>query len=445
MTRNQTLSRTVLIVGLLIALTAAPRGIPALRAESRTLSEPMTLLVRMREGLSDEEARGRLEARGVHVDRRIPGIDAWVVEAPQESSARSTSAALARDPDVTWAEPNGRVYAVGVAPNDTFYEAQQWNLRRIGLPEAWMFTMGDPRPVAVIDTGVDFLHPDLTAKIWMNGDEVAGNGIDDDGNGYVDDLHGWDFVNTDAEPQDDHWHGTHVAGIAAAHTDNATGIAGVSWQSTIMPLKALDETGEGSWSPVLEAIIYAADNGVRVLNLSLGGSPDDPNLPLQAIEAAVSYARSRDCLIVAAVGNSEHQPAPVLYPAALPDVLAVAATTEDDTPWWYSNRGPAVDVSAPGVSIFSTTPNARYAEMSGTSMATPHVSGLAALLWAFQPSLTADEVMHIITSTARDIDPVGWDERTGWGRVDASAAIRSLRPYRVYLPVQRSHCSSGPQ
>jgi subtilisin family serine protease len=409
--------------------------------------EPTMLLVRMRQDLSREEVEARLAPRGVRIQRRIPQIDVWVVEDTRSMQASAPWEALARDPEVLWAEPNGRVHVAGITPNDNYYQARQWNLRQIGLPEAWVFTRGGAGPIAVIDTGVDLDHPDLGAKIWVNEGEIPGNGVDDDENGYDDDVHGWDFVNSDGYPDDDHGHGSHVAGIAAAHTNNGVGVAGVAWNSRIMVLKVLDQAGNGWWADVLEAMVYAADNGASVLNLSLGqepGSPGDPSgPPVEAIQEAVFYARSRGCLLVAAAGNNNTQPAPVMYPAASPGVLAVAATTDGDVPWSSSNRGPEVDVAAPGVDIFSTNKNGGYTFLSGTSMATPHVSGLAALLWSFDSTLTADGVTQVITSTARDVHTSGWDERTGWGRIDAQAAVLDLVQPEVDLVVDRPSITLG--
>jgi subtilisin family serine protease len=192
-------------------------------------------------------------------------------------------------------------------------------------------------------------------------------------------------------------------------------------------------------------MVYAADEGASVLNLSLGQEPDDPGspVPVQAIQDTVSYARSRGCLVVAAAGNDEDQPAPVMYPAASPGVLAVAATAYGDAPYSLGNRGPAVDVAAPGVDIFSTTNNSGYTVLDGTSMATPHVSGLAVLLWSFDATLNADEVTHVITSTARDVCTFGWDERTGWGRVDAQAAVLQLAQPQVNLVAHPSSVFVG--
>ncbi len=406
--------------------------------------QPAELLIRLRDGLDQSSARHFFARHDLIIIKHIPRIDVWLVTSSEMPTA-SFMHRLERSSDVSWAEPNGRVHTSGVTPNDDFYQTQQWNLRLIGLPEAWVFTTGDANPIAVIDTGIDLDHSDLAARIWTNADEVPDNGLDDDSNGYVDDMHGWNFVSGSTLILGAN-HGTHVAGIAGAHTNNSIGIAGVSWQSPLMALQALNSNGDGTWADVAEAIVYAADNGARILNLSLGGEEAS-----QTIEDAVSYARGQGCLIVAAAGNSKSQPAPVEYPAALPEVLAVAATTDSDATWSYSNRGPEVDVAAPGATddprngIFSTSSYNQYAIMSGTSMATPHVSGLAALVWSLQPTLTADQVAHVIISTAHDVYTPGWDQRTGWGRIDAQAAILKFKPYRAYLPIVRRPSSSEPR
>jgi subtilisin family serine protease len=428
-----------LLLATLLVLAARPAGSPSVSAARASSTLPTTLLVRMRDGLPRARAAGLLTAHGLRVQRRIPRIDVWVVH----SGAASPSALLPdllAEPDVLWAEPNGWVHAQGIVPDDTYYQAQQWNLRLVGLPEAWVFTTGDAHPIAVIDTGVDLDHPDLAAKIWTNPGEIPGNGQDDDANGYVDDVRGWDFVHGDAEPQDDHSHGSHVAGIAAAHSDNGTGIAGVAWQSPIMALKALNSQGDGAWADVAEAIVYAADNGARVVNLSLGAAESS-----QTIEDAVAYARSQDCLLAAVAGNSRYQyhPEPIMYPAALPGVLAVAATTDVDEVWTRSNAGPEMDVAAPGVDVFSANRSGGYYVSTGTSMAVPHVSGVAALVWALRPTWTALQVAELITSTARDVYTPGWDPRTGWGRIDAQAAVLQLVQPQVELAADRTSVPAG--
>ncbi len=343
------------------------------------------------------------------VRRQIPRIDVWWVEIDE-----SAKEALAKHPAIRWVEPNQKVHAADVTPNDDFYLAQQWNLRLMDLPEAWVFTQKPAPVIAIVDDGVSLGHPDLSEKIWVNVDEVPDNNVDDDHNGYVDDVHGWNFVLNRPNPVISN-HGSHVAGIAGAASNNGIGIAGVAWASALMPVQVLQ--GGGYRATTAEGIIYAADNGAQIINLSLGDHEFS-----HVIAEAVAYAQSRGCLLVAAAGNDY---VAVEYPAALPGVLAVAASTAADIPASRSNQGPEVDVTAPGVDIYSTSTYG-YAFMSGTSMATPHVSGLAALLWALEPDMTAGQVAHVITRTAQDIYTVGWDPRAGWGRVAASEAVLDL-------------------
>lgn len=426
--------RIVILAALSLALAlpmpgAAPAGAAFASAAEQTA--PGEWLVRMRDDLPSERARQALLSAGLTPLREIPRIGVWVVEAPQGEAMRALNALQERG-EALWHEPNGTYSIAQVHPDDPYYWPQQWNLRLIGLPDAWTLALGDPRPIAIIDTGVDLYHPDLANKIWSNPGEIAANGLDDDGNGYVDDIRGWNFVASNNHPQDDHRHGSHVAGIAAAETDNGIGIAGVAWLSPLMSLKVLNSGGSGTWENIALAIRYAADNGAHIINLSLGGASAS-----QTVREAAIYARQRGSLVIAAAGNTDAcstYPHGVLYPAAFPEVVAVAATTADDSPWYYSCRGPEVDVAAPGVNISSCRyQSALYWVMSGTSMAAPHVAGLAALLWAYQPGATADEILQIITSTAKDVHTPGKDIYTGWGRIDAASAFFSLTEPQLAL------------
>ncbi|MCP4361759.1 MAG: S8 family serine peptidase [Chloroflexi bacterium] len=389
--------------------------------------ETNEVLIRFNEDATTEGMNQFMAEYGLTAVRNIPRLDVWVVVGTQPAMQQlMTSTADDMADTVMWVEPNYPVYATAVTPDDSFYLSQQENLRLIGLPDAWGYTTGITTPVAIIDTGADLNHPDLASKIWTNLGELAGNGIDDDGNGYIDDVQGWNFVAQNGNAQDDHSHGSHVSGIVAAHTNNHLGIAGISWHSTIMPLKALNNRGAGTVVDVAEAIRYAADNGIRIINLSLGTK--NPSIIL---EEAVSYAFERGCLVVASTGNEGGD---VLYPAAYPQVTAVAATTSSDLPWTFGNRGPEVDIAAPGVNIFSANRQGSYYLSSGTSMAAAHISGVAALVWALRPELTADEVRNVLTTTARDIWSPGQDNLTGWGRVDAAAAVAVAGRSYVYLP-----------
>jgi subtilisin family serine protease len=310
-------------------------------------------------------------------------------------------------------------------PNDPYFH-QQWSFSQIGAPMIWHYTTGSPDIlIAIVDSGIQLDHPDLVDKIWTNPGEIPGNHLDDDGNGKVDDLHGWHFYHLytgsgfvpaeDANVSDDFGHGTHVAGIAAAATDNSVGIAGLAWGTRILPVKVLDEYGSGWYSDIAAGIIYAADNGAKIINLSLGGESDS-----LLLHSAVDYARNRGALVVAAAGNNS---GPVYFPAAYDPVLAVAATDENDQRPAFSNYGPQVDLAAPGTNIYSTWYRSNYFSKSGTSMATPHVSGVAALLWSRNPNLTADEITDILIHSTVDIEPAGKDDYTGWGRLSANRAI----------------------
>jgi thermitase len=404
------------------ASAVEPDGSRAIRQARRF--KPGEVLVKFATGVSASQAAS-LAAKGLAIAGEIPSLDIKRLAVPTGQELMWVEQ-LRDDPGLVFVELNYLAHTAETIPDDPYY-TEQWGLPRIRAPEAWDLTTGDDLTIAIIDTGVDLDHPDLAGKLWTNAGEIPDNGLDDDENGYVDDSHGWDFVNDDAEPQDDYWHGTHVAGTAAADTDNGQGVAGVSWGARIMPLKVLDASGEGNYADVASAITYAADNGARILNLSLGGEDYSA-----ALAEAVGYAHERGCLLAAAAGNENGA---VRYPAANGGVLAVVATTRWDKRWYGSNHGPEVDVAAPGADIYSTTLDDAYLSASGTSTATPHVSGLAALVWSVQPGLTNDEVTRIITETVRDLGTPGWDEFYGWGRIDAYQAVSSVALLRIYLPL----------
>ena len=349
--------------------------------------------------------------------------------------------ALRRNPQVTFAELDYAAQATDViTPTDPGW-ASQWGPAKIQAPLAWgVVTDTSNIVIAIVDSGLQLNHEDLASGVWTNADEIPNNGLDDDHNGYIDDLHGWHFYHTwngsafdaaeDANVQDDFGHGTHVAGIAAAATNNGVGIAGIAGGARLMPVKALDRYGNGWYSDIAAGIVYAADNGARLINLSLGGSPDS-----QTLRAAVDYARSRGALVIAATGNSGGV---VFYPAAYDPVLAVAATDANDDRAYFSNYGPPVDLAAPGADIFSTWCHADpiagtcagsyYFSKSGTSMAAPHVTGVAALVWSRWPNLTATEVISKLLDTADDVGDVGPDPYTGWGRLNAYLAVTRIDP-----------------
>ncbi len=264
--------------------------------------------------------------------------------------------------------------------------------------------------VAVVDTGVDLDHAELMSQIWVNPGEIPGNGIDDDHNGFVDDVRGWDFVGNDNNPDDANGHGTHVAGTIAAAA-NGVGSTGVAPGATIMPVRVLDSNGSGTAAAVANGIRYAAQNGADIINLSLGGSLST------VIQSAISFAQSLDVLVVVAAGN-EYASVPS-YPArfssSMTNVISVGAHNSSNVLASFSNdvgTSGAVQVDAPGVNVYSTYFNGQYATLSGTSMATPHVSGLAALALSANHALSASQLRTLIVNGA-DRTISGSDSRGG--------------------------------
>ena len=313
-------------------------------------------------------------------------------------------------------------------PNDPRYD-EQWNLKAMNLPKAWGIEQGKPNVViAVVDSGIMREHPELRSQLWRNPGEIAANGIDDDENGYVDDINGWDFSDAptlpgigdwkerDNEPDDETGHGTHVSGIIAAEANNGVGIAGIASGCRLMPLRAGFRFGAGAFlqnDDIAAAIVYAADNGADVINLSLG---DTVNAFL--IQDAVEYAYNRGCVLVAAAGNSPEPGA--YYPAALNTVLSVASL-DKNLQLGNSNFGASIDIAAPGEEILSTDQSSRgYNYRSGTSMAAAHVSGVAALLISANPSCSNTEIQRWLTGTARELSIT---HLVGAGLVDAYAAL----------------------
>ena len=322
-----------------------------------------------------------------------------------------------------------------VVPNDPMYP-EQWSLPLMKLPQAWAIEKGDRNVViAIIDSGIDYRHDDLAPKAWINPGEIPENGLDDDGNGYVDDVYGWDFTDApnlqaegdylegDNEPIDEKGHGTHVAGIAGAMPDNGIGIAGVAWECPLMAIRAGLSLGGSSRmqdDDSAAAMVYAVDNGASVVNMSWGSERRS-----FVIQDAIDYAYARGAILVAAAGNSQKPAA--IFPAGYRKVIAVASTEQNQQRFYQSNFGASVDIGAPGNVILSTQINNQYRLLTGTSMASPHVAGVAALILAKRPALTHEEVRHILISTADPVyqeDSDAVDERfVGAGTVNAERAL----------------------
>ncbi len=350
---------------------------------------------------------------------RLPkGLD------PNEAARR-----YMRNPDVEYAEPN-YIYKISETVNDPFFSSQ-WMHSNIGTEYAWNITAGSLNvTIAIIDTGVDWDHPDLSANIWNNTDEDCDNSTDLDNNGYYGDCRGYDFVNVfgpcwpgedchdeDNDPMDFFGHGTHTAGIAAAAGNNSIGIAGVCRNCSIMPVRAALAVSENAAYlfdyDIAQALKYAADNGANIISMSFGG----PNSSL--LHEAIDYAYNRGSVLIAAAGNSDSDEK--LYPAAYDNVIAVAASNQNSIKAGFSSYGSWVDVAAPGVDILSTWFDDDYAYADGTSMATPVVSGIAGLLLSADRNMSNDEIRSIILSSVDK--PGSSDYYIGTGRVNASKAL----------------------
>lgn len=426
------------------------------------------IVVKLKEGISKSKMQSLLRAGDVSIldERGDFGLTLLSVPKGQELEKAEE---LMRSPSVEYAEPNYIVqaassikvdslynlHALDVEPNDPYYPGQ-WNLHKINAPTGWDITTGSSKVViAILSTGVDPDHDELKEKIWTNSNEVPGNGIDDDGNGYVDDVHGWDFIleNWDNEPWDDRGNGTFAAAVAAAETNNGVGLAGVSWGARIMPIKVLDFNGGGDIYEITSAIRYAADNGARVLLLDFIVFDYSHTL-----EAFIEDAYKKGALVIAPMGDCAEGGQfcrelinPVLYPAAFPHVLAVAATDQNDEHYFISGHKSYSDIAAPGVNILGGHLASGYGRMSSTHAASPHVAGLAALVWSVNPTLTPDEVESIIEGTAVDLGEPGWDEYFGHGRIDANAAVRATPHYLEVEPDEGlyflvcDNCDPSPQ
>jgi len=417
---------------LLVCLTVASAGSVARAAVQPT--EDVHLLVHFVRGLSAGDRAAAVAAIGGSVEGEIPalGVTRAVVAIERGGDPVQLISALESRRDVALVERDARVH-LDFSPNDPLWSTDpyvglgQWGARKIQLDRA-LDLVGSTAPVtvAIIDTGVDAGHPDLAGRV------LPGTTLLSSQTGGC---------NADAIGTDDNSHGTHVAGIIAANANNGIGIAGIAANAKVLPIKALDCTGSGSVSDIAQGIVYAVDHGARVINISLGSSTDSATM-----QSAVSYATSRSVIVIAAAGNCGSLSMRCFntlnlpeYPAATPGVIGVGATTIDDTIASFSTQGPQVAVSAPGVRIVSTVPHyatyqsdhggpLNYAAFSGTSQATPFVSGLAALLLGIDPTLTTAQLAARIASSADDLGVPGVDIAYGAGRINALRAVSSSAP-----------------
>ena len=397
-------------------------------------------------GLEDQATQADLRAlnrqNDASIEEDLPRSDVNVVDLPQDLTVAEAVRAYENSPDVAYAEPNFRLQPAAV-PNDPSFNGL-WDLNNTGqtggtpdadidAPEAWDTTTGSADTVvAVIDEGIDVNHPDLRDNVWTNTGEVPGNQTDDDGNGYVDDVNGYDFANNDATVYDPDpvtgkgdEHGTHVAGTIAATGNNGVGITGVNWDAQVAALKFLGANG-GYTSDAVEAINYSVAEGMDISNNSWGGGGYS-----QALRDAIARADASGQIFLAAAGNGgadgvgDDNDVTPHYPSNydVPNVVSVAATDDTDTLAGFSNFGAStVDLAAPGVGILSTLPGNRYGRFSGTSMATPHVAGVAALIKSQNPALDDAQIKAQILQYVDEKASLQGRVATG-GRLNALGAL----------------------
>lgn len=400
-----------------VGLAAAPAATAAPRA-----STPLVV------GVARAPTSAALHAAGARRSGHATGVRTIRVTAPAGASV-GVARRLRSLPGVRYVEPVYR-YRPSALPDDALLP-RQWQLVRapaMGAPAAWRRGPVAPVTVAVVDTGVDLGHPDLAQNAWTNPGEVPGNGIDDDGDGLVDDVHGWDFAGGRPDVSDAEGHGTAVAGVVAARGDNGIGVAGVAWRARLMALKVTGPDGAATADDVAAAIRYAVAHGARVVNVSLNGSDRSA-----AIEDALRGAEAHGVVVTASAGNEARDLAAApSYPASYPEgaVVAVGATGRSGAVADFSNHGSAVDMYAPGDDILSTDAHGEYGVRSGTSLAAPHVAGTLALLAGARPDLSGPALRAALArGSRRRVD--------GVATLDAGATLDSVLP--ALAPPRATH------
>ncbi|OVE75658.1 hypothetical protein BVX97_03940, partial [bacterium E08(2017)] len=395
------------------------------------------IVVRLKPGQTEDNLRALNLKHGADIRKDMGKRSTYLVEftgADADTVAEAVEAYEREAQLISYAEPDYVVYAVETIPNDSRFN-ELWGMHNTGqsggtvdadidAAEAWDTGTGTDVIVAVVDTGVDYDHEDLAANMWVNPGEIAGNGIDDDNNGYVDDVHGIDAVNTDTDPKDDNSHGTHCAGTIAGVGNNSVGVAGVCWSARIMGLKFLSAGGWGSTSDAITCVDYAALMGARVMNNSWGGGGYS-----QAMYDAIEDAASSNSLFVAAAGNNGTDNDSIAhYPSTYTNdsIIAVAASDRTEALSYFSCYGlTTVDLAAPGSAILSCTPNDGYASYNGTSMATPHVAGAAALLLSRNSNLSLAELKAALMDSV-DPKPAYAGKMVSGGRLNVFNALQKV-------------------
>ncbi|MGB3477757.1 MAG: S8 family peptidase [bacterium] len=381
--------------------TLSDRSTPSFVIKPPAQYVPDEVIVIFKQGSFEDNAKQITSLNNASLIQTAPHDNMYLIRISRSQPLNLVISELQKNTLVEYASPNYYVPALAV-PNDPQY-TNQWHLHRVAAQHGWDQTTGDSSIVlAILDTGVDPDHDEFAGKLFP----------------------GYDFINDDPEPYDDHGHGTHVAGIAAAATDNTIGIASVDWQTNIMPVKVLGEEGYGTSWTICHGIYFAADFGAKVINMSLGGYEYTA-----AYDSAIGYAHNHGSVVIAAAGNDNtNQP---VYPGACEHVICIAATNKDDEKATFSNYGTYIDLSAPGVGILSTVPRNQYTYYNGTSMSTPLVSGLATLIFASNPLYGPAQVESLLTTYADDLGEPGWDEYYGHGRINVFKSL--VGPMAVVL------------
>jgi len=367
----------------------------------------------------------------------LPLTETHLVDVPEDAQAQVVAESLRQDRNVEVVEIDQTIRA-HATPNDQYLNLQ-WPLVKtapnIGAEQAWSFVHDTQNIlIAIIDSGTDLSHPDLTENLWRNEGEIPGNGVDDDGDGYVDNVNGYDFFNRDPLPQDDFGHGTMVFGEIGAVGNNGQGVSGLSWTSRIMALKVLDSSGNSNISTAVEAIEFCIKKGVKIINMSWGYTPN--GAPSQVLQQAIQKAGDAGILVITSAGNGNYSgqgvdndsnPNLANYPSSYPEdnIIAVAATNNNDDLAAFSNYGfNTVDLGAPGVAIYSTYMGNGYEYFTGTSAAAPYATAAAALVWAVNPSLSYADIKRLVLETTDPVNALQGKTLTG-GRLNVARALQN--------------------
>jgi len=379
-------------------------------------------LVKFRVGLATADVLTLLSDSGLKMTREFPQIS-WIVAESKLPLSDVQINAIKQRPQILHFEKN-QIWKAIAAPTDPRYSEQN-NMARLNLEQAWDLATGSSSVVvAVSDTGISKGHPDLKNRIWSNPNEIPGNGVDDDGNGFVDDTWGWNFAGSNNNPDDENSHGTHCSGIIGAEANNGEGISGVNWDVRFMAVQFLTKEGSGSSDDGIGTILYAADNGAQVLSMSWGGGGFT-----QALEDALNYAAEKGVLLVAAAGNdSADGDTEPHFPSAydVPGLVAVASSAGVGQLSSFSNYGlTTVDLAAPGSSILSSILDGNYKRYSGTSMATPMVAGVAALVLSKYPNTDVNTLRNALFNAI--------DERTAYdGKIATSGDLNAYKALKQF-------------